>query len=68
MKNIPLEKIAAIGDGPNDVEMLKVAGTSFAVANSADEARRASTFLTKSQYGKGVSEAIDKILSSLRRP
>ncbi len=59
---IPLAEIAAIGDGPNDVEMLQTAGLSFAVANSVEEAKRASTHVTNLPYGKGVAEAIDKIL------
>lgn len=68
--DIPLDQIAAIGDGPNDVEMLKTAGLSFAVANAVEEVKRNSTFVTKAPHGKGVSEAIDEILSprSSRRP
>ncbi|MDI6883666.1 MAG: phosphoglycolate phosphatase [Hadesarchaea archaeon] len=60
---IPLAEIAAIGDGPNDVEMLQTAGLSFAVANSVDEVKRASSHVTSSPHGKGVAEAIEKILS-----
>ncbi len=59
---IPLAEIAAIGDGPNDVEMLQTAGLSFAVANSVEEAKRASSNVTSSPYGKGVAEAVEKIL------
>lgn len=59
---IPLVEIAAIGDGPNDVEMLQTAGLSFAVANSVEEAKRASSNVTSSPYGKGVEEAVEKIL------
>lgn len=62
IKRVPLAEIAAIGDGPNDVEMLKVAGISFAVANSPDEVKRACTHVTKSTYGKGAAEAIERIL------
>lgn len=60
---VPMAEIAAIGDGPNDVEMLQAAGISFAVANSVEEVKRASAHVTNSPYGKGVAEAIDKILS-----
>lgn len=60
---VPLAEIAAIGDGPNDVEMLQAAGVSFAVANSVDEAKRAAAHVTASPYGLGVAEAAEKILS-----
>lgn len=63
MRRVPLAEIAAIGDGPNDIEMLSVAGISFAVANSADEVKRACTHVTTSPYGKGAAEAIESILS-----
>jgi hypothetical protein len=66
MRRVPLAEIAAIGDGPNDIEMLGVAGISFAVANSADDVKRVCTHVTNSSYGKGAAEAIETILSSLR--
>lgn len=66
MRKVPLAEIAAIGDGPNDIEMLSVAGVSFAVANSVDEVKRVCTHVTNSSYGKGAAEAIETILSSLR--
>jgi hypothetical protein len=66
MRGVPLAEIAAIGDGPNDIEMLGVAGISFAVANSADEVKRVCAHVTNSPYGKGAAEAIETILGSLR--
>ncbi len=60
---VPLAEVAAIGDGLNDVEMLGVAGTSFAVANSDEAVKRVSTYVTAEPHGKGVAEAIEKILS-----
>ena len=66
MRRVPLAEIAAIGDGPNDIEMLGAAGISFAVANSADEVKRVCTHVTNSPYGKGAAEAIETILGSLR--
>lgn len=58
-----LAEVAAVGDGPNDIEMLKIAGLSFAVANSIEAVKRVCTYVTKEPHGKGVAEAIDKILS-----
>lgn len=59
---VPLAEVAAIGDGFNDVEMLQVAGLSFAVANSVEEAKRAATQVTRSPHGRGVAEAVEEIL------
>jgi phosphoglycolate phosphatase (TIGR01487 family) len=63
LRKISLAEVAAIGDGPNDIEMLQVAGLSFAVANSDEAAKRACTHVTAEPHGKGVAEAIEKILS-----
>jgi len=60
---VPLAEVAAIGNGLNDVEMLEVAGLSFAVANSDEAVKRVCTHVTSEPYGKGVAEAIEKILS-----
>ncbi len=59
---VPLAEVAAIGNGLNDVEMLEVAGLSFAVANSDEAVKRVSTYVTAEPLGKGVAEAIEKIL------
>lgn len=59
---IATAEMAAIGDALNDVEMLEVAGLSFAVANSDEEVKRVCTYVTAEPYGRGVAEAIDKIL------
>jgi hypothetical protein len=61
--NASLTEVAAVGDGPNDIEMLKIAGLSFAVANSVEAVKRVCTHVTKESHGKGVAEAIEKILS-----
>jgi len=55
--------IAAMGDGTNDVEMLQAAGLSFAPADAHEAAKKASTYVTSSPNGRGVAEAVDKILS-----
>jgi len=60
---ITTAEIAAIGDGENDVEMLQVAGLSFAPANAHEAAKKASTQVTLSPDGQGMAEAVDKILA-----
>jgi phosphoglycolate phosphatase (TIGR01487 family) len=59
--------IAAMGDGTNDIEMLQAAGLSFAPADAHEAAKRASTYVTSSPDGRGVAEAIDKMLSLIGR-
>ncbi|MFN4133236.1 MAG: phosphoglycolate phosphatase [Candidatus Hadarchaeales archaeon] len=61
-KNIGMAEIAAIGDGPNDVEMLGRAGLSFAVGNSSEDARRIATYHLEESYGKGVAKAVEILL------
>jgi len=63
---ISTAEIAAIGDAPNDVEMLRVAGLSFAVANSHELAKKAATQVTKKSHGEGVAEAVEKIIELYR--
>lgn len=55
-------EIAAIGDAQNDLEMLKSASISFALANACPEAKEISTHTTKNVHGEGVNEAIELIL------
>ncbi|MEM2875300.1 MAG: phosphoglycolate phosphatase [Candidatus Hadarchaeales archaeon] len=57
-----LSEIAAIGDGLNDVEMLEVAGVSFAVSNSPQEVKRVATYTTSGPDGAGMVEAARRIL------
>lgn len=64
---ISTTEIAAIGDAPNDVELLKVAGLSFAPANSHEMIRKVSNHLMKGAHGEGVKEAIDEILEICSR-
>ena len=59
---ISTAEIAAIGDAPNDIELLRVAGLSFAPANSHEMVRKVSDRLMKRSYGEGTKEAIDEIL------
>ncbi len=63
LTKVPLSDIAAIGDGLNDVEMLQIVGASFAVANSVEDAKQVSRFVTNSPFGRGVAEAVEKIIN-----
>ena len=62
--NIKQENIMALGDGDNDVAMLKYAGVSAATANAIDNAKNAATFVTNNCNDDGVAKAIQKVLSA----
>lgn len=54
------EEIMAIGDNPNDISMLKVAGLPIAVANAKEEVLQYAKDVTLSNDQGGVGEAIKK--------
>jgi len=53
-----LDKIVAIGDSENDLEMIKGVGFGIAVGNSDENLRRLADYVTKERYGDGVVEAL----------
>jgi Cof subfamily protein (haloacid dehalogenase superfamily) len=58
--NIPTERVAVIGDGPNDVEMFRQAGMSIAMGQGVDEVREAATHLTTSNDDEGWARGIEQ--------
>lgn len=50
---------AAIGDSPNDIEMLKFSGFGIAVGNAHPFLKEAADFVTEGYHGAGVWEAIE---------
>lgn len=48
----------AIGDSPNDIEMLQASGFGVAVGNAHPDARKVADMVTGGEYGEGVVEAI----------
>jgi Cof subfamily protein (haloacid dehalogenase superfamily) len=57
---IPTERVAVIGDGPNDVEMFKHAGVSIAMGQGVDEVREAANYLTTSNDDEGWARGIEQ--------
>ncbi len=51
-------ELVAIGDSPNDIEMLKASGFGIAVGNAHPEVKRVARMVTKGEYGAGVAEAV----------
>ncbi|HSE38745.1 MAG TPA: HAD family hydrolase [Blastocatellia bacterium] len=58
--NIPTDRVAVIGDGPNDVEMFRQAGVSIAMGQGVDEVKEAATYLTSSNDDEGWARGIEQ--------
>jgi Cof subfamily protein (haloacid dehalogenase superfamily) len=58
--DIPTERVAVIGDGPNDVEMFRQAGLSIAMGQGVDEVLKAATHLTTSNDDEGWARGIEQ--------
>jgi len=58
---IAREEIAAIGDGFNDIEMLRHAGLGVAVANAGPEVKAAADRVVASNEEDGVAELIESV-------
>ena len=58
--NIPTDRVAVIGDGPNDIEMFKQAGVSIAMGQAVDEVKQAATFVTASNDDEGWARGIEQ--------
>jgi Cof subfamily protein (haloacid dehalogenase superfamily) len=58
--NIDREDIIAIGDGENDISMIKYAGVGIAMENAPLHVRKEADFVTKSNFEEGVNYAIEK--------
>jgi len=59
---LDMGQTAAIGDGYNDIPMLKAAGGSFAVKNAPAEVERAADYVVSAWDQDGVAEAIARII------
>ncbi|HQE17029.1 MAG TPA: HAD family hydrolase [Aggregatilineales bacterium] len=55
-------EVMAIGDGENDVEMLKLVGLGVAVANATEVAKAAADVVVGSNNEDGVAEAVERFV------
>ena len=61
--NIPIEETMSFGDSYNDIEMLETAGLGIAMANSPDDVKNKSDYVTLADNNNnGVAEAINKFI------
>lgn len=57
---VPLERIATLGDQPNDTLMFKDAGLSIAMGNAGDDVQNAADEVTASNEQEGFAVAIER--------
>lgn len=59
---ISMDEVICIGDGGNDIEMLKIAGISVAMKNGLKEVKELSDYITETNNKSGVAKAIKKLV------
>ncbi len=59
---IKQEEIICIGDGMNDITMIKMAGLGVAMGNACEELKAVANFVTKTNDEDGVAFAIEKFV------
>ncbi len=62
--NLQAENVLAIGDGMNDIGMLKYAGHSVAMQNAYDEVKAVADDITDTNKRAGVAKVLDKLIFS----
>jgi Cof subfamily protein (haloacid dehalogenase superfamily) len=60
--DVPAEKIATIGDQPNDVSMFKRSGFSIAMGNASDEVKADASAVTESYNDEGFAKAMERFI------
>jgi hydroxymethylpyrimidine pyrophosphatase-like HAD family hydrolase len=59
---IPLQQIATLGDGANDVLMFQRSGLSIAMGNASEEVQRQATCVTASNDDEGFAKAVEEFI------
>jgi len=55
-------EVVAIGDGPNDIEMLRHVGTGVAMGNASEKVKAAADFITGHHENDGLAQFIEQYL------
>lgn len=58
-----MDRVAAIGDGDNDLTLLRAAGVSYAMGNGTERLKALATHVVGSVEDDGVAQAIEQMLS-----
>jgi phosphoglycolate phosphatase (TIGR01487 family) len=61
MMGLDARDFVAIGDSPNDIEMIKAAGLGVAVGNAHPELKKVAGMVTRGEHGTGVEEAVGEL-------
>ena len=61
---IELSQVAALGDGQNDMEMLREAGLGIAMGNASDRVKSAADWITGTNDEDGVAQAVGRLVSN----
>lgn len=56
------EEMMAVGDSPNDMAMLSVAGLPVAVGNALDEVKAIAKYVAPTNHEDGVADAVEKFV------
>ncbi len=62
---VPMSRVMTFGDGPNDVDLLEVAGTGVAMGNAVPETLRAADLVTASQAEDGVAVVLERVFGGI---
>jgi 5-amino-6-(5-phospho-D-ribitylamino)uracil phosphatase len=62
-RGVDVQRVAAIGDGLNDVELIANAGVGIAMGNAGDEVMAVADRVTVDHNDDGVAVAIDRLLA-----
>jgi Cof subfamily protein (haloacid dehalogenase superfamily) len=65
---LDMSQVGAIGDGPNDVKLLKAAGISAAMAHASPEVRKAATFVVPGNNEEGAAVAMARMFPTVALP
>jgi Cof subfamily protein (haloacid dehalogenase superfamily) len=68
MLSIPTERIATIGDMPNDVLMFALSGMSIAMGNASPDVQRCARYVTSANSDEGFAEAIERFVLPAAKP
>ena len=60
--NLTADEMIAIGDGFNDVSMIKYAGLGVAMANAQDAVKRVADYISLSNEEDGVAAVVEKFI------
>ncbi|MCG7402027.1 MULTISPECIES: HAD family hydrolase [Caballeronia] len=64
LANVPLERVAVLGDMGNDVAMFEIAGVSIAMGQASDSVQRRASLVSKSNDEDGFAVGIDALLAA----